>query len=123
MKNTPSPEGAAHAAMRSWRELRELADFAARRYGYGNSDGGFGIIYPGDLDTSDRVADGLLIPAGLVTPHGFWGTDRGRGGYDVLASERVYLTILADEVAMVGRLYGEGRERAGLADMLPNQQA
>ena len=35
-------------AIRHWPSLTALAGFAAHRHGYGNTDGGFGVTYPGD---------------------------------------------------------------------------
>ncbi len=38
------------AAIESWSNTAELAAFAEKGHGYGNSDSGFGVIYADDLD-------------------------------------------------------------------------
>lgn len=95
----PEPEGAARAAIRHWSRLPELAEFAALRHGFGNSDGGFGVTYPGDLDEYDREVDGVSIPEGFVQVYGFWGPPNG---YEVLVTELVYLTELAAVLSAKG---------------------
>jgi hypothetical protein len=88
----PEPEVAARDAIRHWSRLPKLAEFAALRHGFGDSDSGFGITYPGDLDEYDREVDGVRIPEGSVQVYGFWGPP---DGYEVLVAELVYLTELA----------------------------
>src|SRR5262245_12592136 len=73
----PEPEVAARDAIRHWSRLPELAEFAALRHGFGDSDGGFGVTYPGDLDDYDHEVDGVCIPEGFVQAYGFWGPPNG----------------------------------------------
>lgn len=75
----------------SWRSLAELATFAAERRGYGNSDGGFGVIYPDDLDAYDREVEQVNIPDGHVEIYGYWGLP---DGFEQIIPERDYLTVL-----------------------------
>ena len=79
-------------SIRSWR-LTDLAGFAVDRHGYGNTDGGFGVTYPGDLDEDDREVEGCFIPEGSVEIYGFWGADAG--GYEFQVPETTYLTVLS----------------------------
>ena len=95
---TPTPQAAAREAIRHWSRLPELAEFAARRHGFGDSDGGFGVTYPGDLDDYDR-ASGEHIPDGFVQVYGFWGPP---DGYEVSVPEPVYLDALALDLAAAG---------------------
>jgi hypothetical protein len=39
----------------------------------GDSNGGFGVVYPGDVDAYDRQVDGVRIPERFVPVYGFWG--------------------------------------------------
>ena len=96
---SPDPESAAREAIRHWHRLPALAEFAVQRHGFGDSNGGFGIIYPGDLDEYDRVVLGDHIPAGFVQAYGFWGPP---DGYEVLVPETTYLAALADELSAAG---------------------
>jgi hypothetical protein len=93
------PEFVARDAIRHWCWLPELADFAVQRHGFGDSNGGFGVTYPGDLDEYDLVVRGDSIPAGFVRAYGFWGPP---DGYEVLVPEPTYLEILASELATAG---------------------
>jgi hypothetical protein len=94
----PTPEVAGSEAIRHWSRLLELAQFAVRRHGFGDSDGGFGVTYSGDLDEYDRV-QGAEIPEGFVKVYGFWGPP---DGYEVLVSESVYLNTLAGVLSAAG---------------------
>jgi hypothetical protein len=96
----PEPESAARDAIRHWSRMPELDEFAAQRHGFGDSDGGFGVTYPDDLDEYDR-ASGVHIPTGFVQVYGFWGPP---GGYEVLVPEPVYLDTLASVLAASGHL-------------------
>lgn len=112
---SPTPEVAAREAIRHWSRLPELADFAARRHGFGDSDGGFGVTYPGDLDDHDRKVDGTEIPAGYVQVYGFWGPPNG---YELLVRELVYLDALAAELLAAGH----SRESARVQSLAERQR-
>jgi attachment invasion locus protein len=86
-----------------------LAEFAARRHEYGNTDGGFGVTYPGDLDEYDREVDGIHVPEGFVQVYGFWGPP---DGYEVLVPELAYLDTLADVLSATGHSADGERVRA-----------
>jgi hypothetical protein len=88
----PEPVDAARNAIRHWSRLPELAEFAARRHGFGDSDGGFGVTYSGDLDDFDR-ANGEFIPEGFVQVYGFWGPP---DGYEML---EIAVSIVAELIA------------------------
>lgn len=104
----PEPDAAARDAIRHWSRLPELAEFAARRHGFGDSDGGFGVTYPGDLDDFDR-ANGESIPDGFVQVYGFWGPP---DGYEVLVAEAVYLGQLAAALSAAGHAAEAARVRS-----------
>ena len=55
--HAPEPTIAIRNAIRHWSRLTDLAEFTAQRHGYGNTDGGFDVTYPGDLDEYDREVD------------------------------------------------------------------
>jgi hypothetical protein len=88
-----SDASAALAAIRHWPDKLSLVRFALDRRGYGDSDGGFGITYPGDLDEYAREIEGCHIPDGFVLAYGFWGP--AQGGYEILIPEKLYLEVLA----------------------------
>jgi hypothetical protein len=88
-----SSEAACREIISQWSQLSELADFAELRHGYGNSDGGFGITYPGDLDEYEIEVEGIKIPNGSVLLYGY--TFALPPGYELLVSEHDYLTVLA----------------------------
>ena len=83
----------------SWRSVTELASFALRHHGYGNSDGGFGVIYPGDLDEYEKEVERKLIPEGSVELYGYWGPPEG---YEFTISEAYYLQVLATVLREAG---------------------
>lgn len=66
---------AALDAIRHWQPVEDLCRFALARHGYGDTDGCFGITYPGDLDDHDRacgesIKDGWIeVEAGYGDPH------------------------------------------------------
>ncbi|WP_434155708.1 hypothetical protein [Pseudomonas sp. JZ134] len=88
-----SSEAACREVISQWSQLSELADFAERRHGYGSSDGGFGITYPGDLDEYDIEVEGIKIPNGSVLLYSY--AFALPPGYELLVSEYHYLTVLA----------------------------
>jgi hypothetical protein len=108
----PTPEDAVLDAIRHWSSLTEVAEFAIQRHGYGNTDGGFGVTYPGDLDEYDRVEGGIHIPKGFVQVHGFWGPP---DGYEVLVAEALYLDTLATVLSAAGHAVEAAQVRSLLA--------
>lgn len=76
----------------AWSKITELASFALKAHGFGDSNGGFGVTYPGDLDQYEREVQGENIPNGMVQIYGYWGPP---SGYEMLVSEFLYLTTLA----------------------------
>lgn len=104
----PEPDAAIREAIRHWRRLPDLAGFAEQGHGFGDSDGGFGVTYPGDLDDFDR-ANGEIIPDGFVRVDGFWGAP---DGYEVLVPEAVYLDQLAGVLDAAGHAAEAERVRS-----------
>jgi hypothetical protein len=104
----PDPETAVRNAIGSWPSLSALADFAVRRHGFGNTDGGFGVTYPDDLDDYDRAA-GHLVPAGYVAVYGLWGPP---DGYEVFVDETFYLATLVAVLKSHGLLAEAQRVQA-----------
>jgi hypothetical protein len=86
-------------SIRAWPRPSDLASFAAARHGFGDTDGGFGVTYPGDLDEYDRASGGVTIPNGFVEVYGHWGPS---GGYSLLIRESMYLDVLAGFLAAEG---------------------
>jgi len=79
-------------AILHWSPLKQLSAFAEARHGYGNSDAGCGVNYPGDFDDFDREQYGLVVPGGMVAVYQHWAdTD----GSEYLLSEEQYLHLLA----------------------------
>lgn len=101
-RTVPDASLAALISIRHWSRLEDLAAFAAERHGFGDSNGGFGITYPTDLDEYDREVDKIAIPDGHVLAYGFWGESGSYGGYDVLVPEALYLSVLAGELSRSG---------------------
>lgn len=105
---------AALDAIRNWHSHTELVEFARLRHGYGNSDGHFGITYPGDLDDCDR-ANGHSIPAGSVEACAWYGATDGEthllSEFDYLDLLRQYLEFRGapDLAARIGLLQHEIR--------------
>jgi hypothetical protein len=67
-----------------------LIEAAVQRRGLSNSDGGFGVIYPSDLDDYDRATQ-PLIPPGFVCVYTFFGA---RDGDEFTIPESLYLEVL-----------------------------
>ena len=103
----PTPEAAICDVVRNWSRLSELADFAAHRHGFGDTDGGFGVTYPSDLDDFDR-ASGENIPAGFVKVYGYWGSPTG---YEIYVPEMAYLETLASVLLAAGHTVEAQRVR------------
>ena len=93
-------------AARSWRD-EDLCVFAERRHGYGNSDGGFGVTYPNDLDDAEREETPLR--EGEVLVYAFFGPP---DGYEFVIGEPLYLECLAAYLAALGRAEDADRVRA-----------
>ena len=98
-KTLTDPTFAALTAIRHWSDKAALADFARDRHGYADTDGGFGITYPGDLDWYDREVEGRHIPEGSVLAHGFQGPP---DGYELLVPEWLYRDVLAEVLECLG---------------------
>lgn len=81
--------------------MKELSVFALKRHGYGDTNGGFGVIYPEDLDEYDREVDKTKIPEGCLEIYGFWG---GPEGFEMVVTEVEYLDELADRLESEGFL-------------------
>lgn len=77
--------------IRKWPWPAQLAEFAVRRHGFADTDGGFGVTYPDDLDDYERATGGH-IPEAFLEIWGFWGSPEGD---EFHFSERRYLEILA----------------------------
>jgi hypothetical protein len=77
-------------AVLSWGRPRELAAMAEQRRGFSNNDGGFGVVYHGDLDEFDHV--NCPIREGHVQVYGFYGPPEG---YEHEIEERAYLEFLS----------------------------
>ena len=70
----------------------QLVQFAEQRHGWGDSNGGFGVTYPGDLDEYDKEVEKINIPDGYIEIYGFWGAKEG--GYELVVKEYDYLDKL-----------------------------
>lgn len=103
---TKEIEEAVRGVIRCWPRT-ELAEFAIQRRGYGNDDGGFGIVYPEDLDGADREPG--QIPPGCVQVYWFWGAPEGQTW---LAPEPLYLRVLAEQLQADGLEADAARVRA-----------
>jgi hypothetical protein len=96
-KPLQDPTFAALTAIRHWRDKRQLVDYALARHGYADTDSGFGITYPGDLDEFDRQTQS--IPEGFVLAHGFGGPP---DGYEIMVPEWLYRDVLAEVLECLG---------------------
>ncbi len=92
--DAPDTKTACREVIDAWSDLARLVDFAEKRHGFGNSDGGFGVTYPGDLDEYDVQVEGTNIPDGSVQLYGY--AFAIPPGYEVVVQESVYLQNLAD---------------------------
>lgn len=77
----------------AWPCIEDLLRFAIAMHGFGDSDGGFGVTYPGDLDAYQLDVEKIIIPAGMVQMYGYWGPPEG---YEFMVDEAKYLRVLAD---------------------------
>lgn len=94
----PEPRAAVREVVRHHRRLPELATLVVNRCGFADSDGGFGVTYPEDLDEYD-LAMGAFIPPGFVELYGYWGPP---DGYEMLVAESLYLDELSAILAEAG---------------------
>jgi hypothetical protein len=67
----------------------ELVLFANERRGFGGDDGGYGVIYPSDLDEYATAVELRAIPDGSVEIYCLAYTDK-----DIIISEHQYLLAL-----------------------------
>lgn len=111
--DTPIPENAIREVIRHWSRLTDLAHFAVQGHGFGDDNGGFGVIYPNDIDEYGRVVEGISIPDGFVQIYGFWGLPNG---YEFLIMERFYLEVLIDILTEKGYLIEASQVRALLCE-------
>lgn len=114
MAQAIDPVSAVGTSIRHWPRLAELATFAADRHGFGDTDGGFGITYPGDLDDFDRATERAEIPPGHVEVYGSWGPP---DGYQILVPEALYLEVLAGILTVAGLDSEAARVRAAQAEV------
>ena len=98
-KTLTDPTFAALTAIRHWSNKPSLVQYALDRHGFGDTDGGFGITYPGDLDEYAHEVEGRHIPDGFVQAYGFWGPP---DGYEILVPEWLYRDVLAEVLACLG---------------------
>lgn len=90
----PDAKIACRQVIDEWLNLTELAAFAELRQGFGNSNGGFGAIYPGDVDEYMAEVEGVHVPDGWVLLYGY--VFAVPPGYELLVEELVYLRNLRD---------------------------
>ena len=92
--DAPDTKTACREVIQEWGTLSKLVGFAVKRHGYGNSDGGFGVMYPEDLDEYNIHVQGIRIPAGMLLLYGH--AFANPPGYEILVSETEYLRNLID---------------------------
>ena len=98
--DAPDVEAACREVILEWRNPSELALFAEKRHGYGNSDGGFGIIYPGDLDEYQVEVEKIHIPKDHLLVYGY--AHATPPGYELIVLETKYLSVLAKSLTDLG---------------------
>ncbi len=113
MLDAPEPIAACREVILDWSQLYRLADFAELRHGYGNSDGGFGVIYSEDLDKYQIQVGRVNIPPGTLLVYGL--AIAMPPGWEVLVEESVYLSVLLS----ILKEHGLAAE-AGRVDLLLN---
>ncbi|GAB2827362.1 hypothetical protein GCM10027276_32870 [Comamonas piscis] len=107
MFDAPEPLAACREVILEWSRLYQLAEFAELRHGYGNSDGGFGVIYPGDLDEYEIQVEGVNIPPGTLLVYGLaFGIPPG---WEILVDESAYLGMLSSILKEHGLASEAGR--------------
>ena len=98
-KPVTDPTFAALTAIRHWSDKPSLVRFALDRHGFMDTNGGFGITYPGDLDEYERERGNPPIPDGFVLACGFGGLP---DGYQILVPEWLYRDVLAEVLECLG---------------------
>jgi hypothetical protein len=79
----------------SWPSMPQLAQFAAVRQGFCNSDGGHGLQYPEDLDDYEGEVEKTAIPDGYVLLFGRKNFTNKSAGFEFKIAETLYLGILS----------------------------
>jgi len=110
MRPTPETLARVKEVINTWGDPAALAALALKRQGCVDSNGGFGVVYPDDLDEYQREVEGLFIPDGQVELYGFWG--QAHGGYEFLVAEKRYLAVLAEQLQSLGLVDDADRLRA-----------
>ncbi len=114
MLEAPEPQAACREAILDWSDLSQLAEFAKLRHGYGNSNGGFGVIYPDDLDEYDIQVERINIPPGTLLVYGL--AIALPPGWEVSVDERVYLGVLSSILNEHGLVVEAARVERMLTD-------
>lgn len=114
MLEAPEPLAACREVILEWSELSQLAEFAALRHGYGNSNGGFGVIYPEDLDEYEILVEQVNIPPGTLLVYGL--AIGLPPGWEIRVEERVYLGVLSSILKEHGLAVEAARIELLLAD-------
>lgn len=119
-KTVTDPTFAALTAIRHAADKAKLVRYALERHGYGDSDGGFGVTYPGDLDEYDRKVNGLHVPEGFVLCYGFWGPPEGTKSWSLSVCIGTYWRRCWSAWGCGARRPASGRPKAGsVADKPP----
>jgi hypothetical protein len=92
--DAPETNIACREVIDAWSNLAQLVDFAEQRHGFGNSNGGLGVIYPDDVDDYMAEVEGVHVPDGWVLLYGY--AIAIPPGYEILVEESVYLSNLAN---------------------------
>jgi hypothetical protein len=90
--NAPNSTQQIQNVISSWSRLVDLVQFAVNRHGFGDSNGGFGVVYPSDVDEYQREVEHEYIAENHVQIYGYWGLPNG---YEFCVHECVYLGILS----------------------------
>lgn len=92
--DAPDAQMACREVIDAWSNLAQLVGFAEQRHGFGDSNGGFGAIYPDDVDGYMAEVEGVHVPDGWVLLYGY--AFAIPPGYEILVEEPVYLRNLLD---------------------------
>gem|GEM_PF-385197 len=85
-------------AIHSWPSIAEVAGFALARKGFGNPDGGRGIVYPDPMEEYGPEYRGVIYPGFIVV----YGGRRLAGGYEFEVPESLYRKVLVRLLAGAG---------------------